>query len=206
MANNLIRPRFLATPAMAQGAQETIPVTIENVLMSSQGPVVLLAPSNGHAAAGASGGKPYEGRVLPIFIDQAQALNIQIAMEGELSPRPMTHDLFSSVMNELGAIVTKVVIEELAQNTFYASLFVEVERDGRKDTKRFDARPSDCLALAVRVNAPIEVRKQVMDAASVKRDDLVREGQGGADDDEDETEATPVKAELDPDADLGVER
>lgn len=176
---------------MAKAESETVPVKIEHVLMSSQGPVVLLAPSNGG----------FEGKVLPIFIDHAQALNIQIAMEGELSPRPMTHDLFSAVMNELGAIVTRVVIEELAQNTFYASLFVEIERDGKKDTKRFDARPSDCLALAVRVNAPIEVRRKVMEAASIKRTDLMREGGEAADEDEER-----LKAELDPDADLGVDR
>jgi hypothetical protein len=164
---------------------ETVPVKIENVLMSSQGPVVLLAPGNGG----------FDGRVLPIFIDHAQALNIQIAMEGELSPRPMTHDLFSTVLNELGAIVERVVIEELAQNTFYASLYVEVERNGQKDVKRFDARPSDCIALAVRVNAPIEVRRSVMQQASIKRADLV---QG-------EEEEGPQKPDFDPDADLGVE-
>ncbi|MCA1812800.1 MAG: bifunctional nuclease family protein [Halobacteriales archaeon] len=171
-----------APPAQAK---DTVPVSIENVLMSSQGPVVLLAPGNGG----------FQGRVLPIFIDHAQALNIQIALEGELSPRPMTHDLFSTVLNELGAIVEKVVIEELAQNTFYASLYIEIERNGKKDTKRFDARPSDCLALAVRVNARIEVRRSVMDQASIKRTDLVKgEGEG------DELQ----KPDFDPDADLGV--
>jgi hypothetical protein len=159
--------------------------------MSNQGPMVLLVPSNG-AGQGA-----FTGRVLPIFIDQSQALNIQMALEGELSPRPLTHDLFSTVLNELGAIVAKVVIEELAQNTFYASLYVDVERNGQKEQRRFDARPSDCLALAVRVNAPIEVRHSVMDVASVKRDDLVQ----GAEDEEE-----PRTPDIDPDADLGVER
>jgi hypothetical protein len=175
--------------ANAEPGKETIPVSIENVLMSSQGPVVLLAPSNGG----------YEGRVLPIFIDHSQALNIQIAMEGELSPRPMTHDLFNTVLNELGAIVEKVVIEELAQNTFYASLFIEIEREGKKDVRRFDARPSDCLALAVRVNAPIHVRRSVLDSAAVKRSDLVREGEGEGEDEE------PKRPDFDPNADLGVE-
>lgn len=180
-------------PSMAaEPGRETIPVKIENVLMSSQGPVVLLAPSNGGD----------EGRVLPIFIDHSQALNIQIALEGELSPRPMTHDLFSTVLNELGAIVEKVVIEELAQNTFYASLYINIERDGKKDLRRFDARPSDCIALAVRVNARIEVRRQVMEQAAIKRTDLVAENETEGD----EEEGEPKKAEFDPDADLGVER
>jgi uncharacterized protein len=173
----------------AEPGKETVPVKIENVLMSSQGPVVLLAPSNGGD----------DGRVLPIFIDHSQALNIQIALEGELSPRPMTHDLFSTVLNELGAIVEKVVIEELAQNTFYASLFINVERDGKKDQRRFDARPSDCIALAVRVNARIEVRKSVMEQASIKRTDLANEAEG-------EEGAEGQRPDFDPDADLGVER
>lgn len=190
LANNLISWPGLSDSGMARGeavpARDTVQVKIETVVMSSQGPVVLLAPSNGG----------YEGRVLPIFIDHSQALNIQIALEGELAPRPMTHDLFSMVLNELGAIVEKVVIEELAQNTFYASLFVEIERNGQKDHRRFDARPSDCLALAVRVNAPIEVRRSVMDAASIKRDDVMpEEGEDGE----------LKKPDFDPDADLGVE-
>lgn len=166
---------------------ETVPVKVENVLMSSQGPVVLLTPKNG--------GAPTE-RVLPIFIDHSQALNIQLALDGEISPRPMTHDLFSAVLNELGAIVQRVVIEELTQNTFYASLFVQIEREGRTDLRRFDARPSDCIALAVRVNAPIEVRKDVMETASIKRTDLVREDE-------------PVEPDTDADegsTDLGVSR
>ncbi|HVM44599.1 MAG TPA: bifunctional nuclease family protein [Candidatus Thermoplasmatota archaeon] len=141
---------------------ENIPVAVESVLMSSQGPIVMLAPKG---AAGSD-------RVLPIFIDQTQALNIQLALEGQLSPRPMTHDLFSQVLNELGAIVHRVVIEELQQNTFYASLYVQVERGDDASVKRFDARPSDCLALAVRVGAPIEVTPKLMAQASIPRKDV----------------------------------
>jgi len=176
---------------MTSGDSGTIPVKVENVLMSTQGPVVLLEPQNG----------TFQGRVLPIFIDHSQALNIQMALEGELSPRPMTHDLFSAVLNELGAIVEKVVIEELAQNTFYASLYVEIERNGRKDQKRFDARPSDCIALAVRCNARIEVRSTLMEQASIKRTELVREEPEGGDKEGSE----PQRPDFDPDADLGVQ-
>lgn len=140
---------------------ENIPVAVENVLMSSQGPIVMLAPK------GAPG-----DRVLPIFIDQTQALNIQLALEGQLSPRPMTHDLFSQVLNELGAIVERVVIEELQQNTFYASLYIQIEKGDGASVRRFDARPSDCLALAVRVGAPIEVTPKLMAQASIARKDV----------------------------------
>ena len=143
---------------------ENLPVTVENVLMSSQGPIVMLAPKDNSG--------PMADRVLPIFIDQTQALNIQLALEGQLSPRPMTHDLFSQVLNELGAIVEKVVIEELTQNTFYASLYVAVEKGAQAAVKRFDARPSDCIALAVRVGAPIEVTQKLMQQAAVPRKDI----------------------------------
>ena len=159
--------------------EPNLPVRVENVLMSSQGPIVMLAPT----AEGVS------DRVLPIFIDQTQALNIQLALEGQLSPRPMTHDLFSQVLNELGAIVEKVVIEELAQNTFFASLYVQVEKGDKAQVKRFDARPSDCIALAVRANAPIEVTPKLMAQASILRKDV-----------------GPLPVEEDDDADLGVSR
>jgi uncharacterized protein len=142
---------------------DNLVMAVENVLMSSQGPIVMLAPKD---ARGQS------DRILPIFIDQTQALNIQLALEGQLSPRPMTHDLFSAVLNELGAIVEKVVIEELQQNTFYASLYVQVERGDAASVKRFDARPSDCIALAVRVGAPIHVTPRLMAQASIPRKDV----------------------------------
>src|SRR5438067_13451936 len=145
--------------------EHNLAVRVENVLMSSQGPIVMLAPQPGE-------GNGLADRVLPIFIDQTQALNIQLALEGQLSTRPMTHDLCSQVLNELGAIVDKVVIEELTQNTFYASLYIQVEKGDKANVRRFDARPSDCIALAVRVGAPIEVTPKLMAQASVARADV----------------------------------
>lgn len=163
-------------------------MAVESVLMSSQGPIVLLTPKS--APAGTS------ERVLPIFIDQAQAVNIQLALEGQLSPRPMTHDLFSQVLNELGAIVDRVVIEELTQSTFYASLYVQAEKGDKTAIKRFDARPSDCLALAVRVGAPIEATQKLMGQASILRKDI---GIAQVEDDEDDDDTDEL-------GDLGVSR
>jgi uncharacterized protein len=173
---------------MAGDDSQTLQVKVENVLMSSQGPVVMLVPANGTP----------KDRLLPIFIDQGQALNIQLALEGQLSPRPMTHDLFSAVLNEMGAIVEKIVIEELAQNTFYASLYIQVEKGNASSVKRFDARPSDCLALAVRAGAPIFVTGELMENASIARRDV---GEAA------ETETVEAVEESDADdVDLGVER
>ncbi|PSG98455.1 hypothetical protein BRD56_00510 [Thermoplasmatales archaeon SW_10_69_26] len=152
---------------------------IENVVMSTQGPVVLLTPET------------QPNRVLPIFIDHSQAFNIQTALKGQVPPRPMTHDLMNHVLQELGGVVEKIVVEELTQSTFFASLFIEVETDGEQDLHKFDARPSDGLALAVRAHAPIYVRGEVLDDATISRADI-------------EGESLKVE-ETDEDIDLGVE-
>ncbi|MHB8584581.1 MAG: bifunctional nuclease family protein [Thermoplasmatota archaeon] len=150
---------------MAKASESTeVPVKIEGVLMSSQGPVVVLVPQETNGS--------FKDRVLPIFIDPGQAQNIQMALDGQLLPRPMTHDLFSAVLNELGAIVERIVIEDLAQSTFYASLYVEIERGNERVLKRFDARPSDCLALAVRVGAPVRVTRKLLEQASINRSEI----------------------------------
>jgi hypothetical protein len=62
------------------------------------------------------------------------------------------------------------VIEELAQNTFFATLHIELDKSGKREKVSFDARPSDCLALAVRSGAGIRVRRKVLEVAAVERD------------------------------------
>lgn len=148
--------------------EDPLDVRIERVLVSQQEAVVILATENGD----------YRGRVLPVFVDLGQAMNIQVGLEARRAGRPLTHDLFTSVLNEMGCLVQKVVIEEIAANTFFATLHVEIDRTGKRETVTFDARPSDCLALAVRAGSPIKVRRKVLDAASVEREKLF--GAGGA--------------------------
>lgn len=143
---------------------ETFLARVESVVITSSGPAVMLARKD----------DPAPTRLIPIFIDQGQALNIQLALDKQLAPRPMTHDLFSTVLNELGAVVEKVVIEELAQSTFYASLYVQVERGPGAEVKRFDARPSDGIALAVRSGAPIYVARDLLDTAGIDRKDMAQ--------------------------------
>lgn len=159
--------------------EEPVRCEIENVVMSTQGPVVLLVPED----------RP--NQILPIFIDHSQAFNIQTALKGHVPPRPMTHDLMNHILQEMGGVVEKVVVEDLAQSTFFASLFVELENGGDKDLHQFDARPSDGLALAVRAHAPIYVRGEVLDDAAISRADI-------------EGESLKVE-ETDEDIDLGVE-
>ncbi|MBI2078795.1 MAG: bifunctional nuclease family protein [Euryarchaeota archaeon] len=162
--------------ALVKPKDDPLDVRIERVLISQQEAVVILATENGD----------YHGRVLPVFVDLGQAMNIQVGLEGRRAGRPLTHDLFTSVMNELGCTVEKIVIEEIAANTFFATLHVDLDRGGTREKVTFDARPSDCLALAVRSGSPIKVRRKVLDAAAVDRDKLF--GKGGEAEGESEDE------------------
>lgn len=149
--------------SLVKPKEDPLPVKIDRVLVSQQEAVVVLSPLNGE----------FQGKVLPVFVDLGQAMNIQVSLEGRMMGRPLTHDLFTNVLNELGAIVEHVVIEDLAQNTFFATLHVEMDKKGKREKITFDARPSDCLALAVRSGAVIQVRRKVLEQAAVDADKLL---------------------------------
>jgi bifunctional DNase/RNase len=82
----------------------------------------------------------------------------------------MTHDLFVTVLESVGASITRVLIDELEGGIYYARLSIL----GDSKQSEIDARPSDCLALALRVKAPIEVREKVISASSIDRSDAER--------------------------------
>ena len=90
-------------------------------------------------------------RYLPIWIGPWEASSIAMRLQGLTPERPLTHDLFASTLEALDATVARVVISDMVDETYHARLFVE--RDGKLG--EIDARPSDALALAVRVGAPI---------------------------------------------------
>src|SRR5262245_34242481 len=90
-------------------------------------------------------------RYLPIWIGPWEASAIAMKLQGLTPERPLTHDLFATTIDELGARLDRVVISDLADETFHARLVLE--RDGR--TLDVDARPSDALALAVRAGTRI---------------------------------------------------
>ncbi|MCJ7437412.1 MAG: bifunctional nuclease family protein [Acidimicrobiia bacterium] len=114
-------------------------------------------------------------RYLPIFIGPPEATAIVYALQGMETPRPMTHDLFKSVLDELGAALRQVVITELHDGTFYAE--IEILRDGT--TQRISSRPSDALALAARYpeTVPIYADEAVLDEAGVLFDQDEEESQ-----------------------------
>lgn len=102
-------------------------------------------------------------RVLPIYIGPEEAKAIAVAIEGMAMPRPMTHDLLRDVLGALGATLASVTVTELRDRTFYAELELH-QPDGR--TVRVSSRPSDAIALAVRVDAPIFASEAVLDEAA----------------------------------------
>jgi bifunctional DNase/RNase len=95
-------------------------------------------------------------RYLPIWIGPFEADAITIQLQGVQVPRPLTHDLLKSFIRELGVKVSHVLVSELRNDTFFAQIVVDV--DG--NSMEIDSRPSDAIALAVRVGAPIFVSEQ----------------------------------------------
>ena len=103
-------------------------------------------------------------RFLPIFIGQPEATAIVYALQGEETPRPMTHDLFKTVLDDLAVKLARVEITALHDGTFYAE--IELDRDGTRT--RISSRPSDAIALAVRFGeTPIYADESVLDEAGV---------------------------------------
>ena len=100
-------------------------------------------------------------RVLPIWVGVFEANAIALQIENIATPRPMTHDLLRNVITDLKAQVRKIVVSDLKENTFYALIYLTVNGD----TVAVDARPSDAIALALRVRAPIFVEDGVIDNA-----------------------------------------
>ena len=117
-------------------------------------PILLLKERGGH-------------RYLPIWINTPEATAIALARDGMQPERPLTHDLLATVINELDAQVVDVVVTELRGGTFYADLTLEIEQDRRT----ISSRPSDAVALAVRVDAPLFAERAVLDEAGVEIND-----------------------------------
>jgi bifunctional DNase/RNase len=110
--------------------------------------------------------------VLPIFVSADQAQSMQHALDGTPFERPLTHDLFVDMVAEFGAAIDRVRIDDLADGTFYAKIDTEQYGDGERKAMVFDARPSDGIALALRVDCPILVSDEVLDAAGRDPDEL----------------------------------
>lgn len=102
---------------------------------------------------------------LPIVITPDQARAIELALAGEPFERPLTHDLLVDIVTEFGGAIDGIRIDDLSDGTFYAKVDAERYEDGEPQKFVFDARPSDAVALAVRVDCPITITDDVLDAA-----------------------------------------
>jgi bifunctional DNase/RNase len=114
-------------------------------------PIVLLKTADGN-------------RYLPIWIGQPEAAAILMKLQGAATPRPMTHDLFAEVLEQLEAQVVRITVTELKDNTFYAS--ITVQQNGTE--LEIDSRPSDAIALAVRADAPIFAAERVIEESAIE--------------------------------------
>ena len=111
-------------------------------------PVVLLKERNGL-------------RVLPIWIGMNEASVIALELSGMLYKRPLTHDLIKSILNGFNGVLQKVVVSSLKDNTFYAKFYILASE---KAIIEIDARPSDSIAMALKMKAPIYISHELDDS------------------------------------------
>ena len=148
-------------PGMDDGLVEMVVESVRVHMLSSRHVVILKETDR--------------DRYLPIWIGPWEASAIAMKLQGLTPERPLTHDLFASTLEALGASVDRVVISELADETFHAR--IQFERDGR--TVEVDARPSDALALAVRTGVRIFAADAVLEQAALGDGSLADEVEAG---------------------------
>ena len=130
-----------------------VPVEVLDVIDADEGFAVLLLQRQQHL-------------VLPIFVGRAEGLAIRQRLEKQRPVRPMTHDLLEDVITALGAKLLRVEIDDLKANTFLGRLVLEQQ----KKLLTLDARPSDSIAVALGLGAPILVSQGVLQRAGVPQD------------------------------------
>src|SRR3954464_11327514 len=114
-------------------------------------PIVLLKTAEGN-------------KFLPIWIGHPEAAAILMKLQSATTPRPMTHDLVTDMLDQLGAQVVRITVTELRENTFYAQ--ITVQQDGSE--VEIDSRPSDAIALAIRADAPIFAADDVIEESAIE--------------------------------------
>ena len=105
-------------------------------------------------------------RYLPIWIGPAEADAIAVKLQDLTVPRPLTHDLLRTIIDDLGGSVKHILVSDLQNDTFYAKIVIQVNGDLRE----VDSRPSDAMALAVRTQVPIYAEESVMEKAGILLD------------------------------------
>ena len=113
-----------------------------------------------------------EDMALPIYVSYTQAESIMNGLHGKRFHRPLTHDLFIQVINLLGGAIKKIVIDDLVDGIFMAKLYIEYYKEGKAEELVVDARPSDCIALAVREGCDIYVAEKVLREAGRSKEEM----------------------------------
>jgi len=154
LANNDLTERLTGLSEREAAQEDTlVEMVVERIAISKidYQPVVILRQKGGEL-------------LLPIWIGPLEANAIAVVLEGVQVPRPLTSDLLHSILDRMGASVNYIIINDLRNNTFYAIISVDV--DWRQ--MDIDARPSDAIAIALRVKAPIYVEESVLDKAGIQ--------------------------------------
>ncbi|OAI39695.1 hypothetical protein AYO38_07195 [bacterium SCGC AG-212-C10] len=115
-------------------------------------------------------------RYLPIWIGPAEAEAITVRLQDVSVVRPLTHDLLRNMIEQLGGRVAYILVNDLANDTFFARIVLDVHGE----TMEVDSRPSDAIALAVRVEAPIFAEESVLDRAGVVLDEEGQQRDSGS--------------------------
>jgi bifunctional DNase/RNase len=133
---------------------DLIPMSIKGLMLDpmSNSPIVVLKDDE-------------DKFFLPIWVGIFEANAIALQLENISTPRPMTHDLLRNLIAQLDARVTRIVINDLKDATFFAQIRLLIRRGGSDQMLEIDARPSDAIALALRTEAPIYVAQSVLDQA-----------------------------------------
>ena len=100
-----------------------------------------------------------KANTLPIWVGVAEGTAIRLAMEGVIPPRPLSHDLIRNLTEQLGLKISKVVVTDVKNNTYYASIYLS----SKQSELTVDSRPSDAIALALRTSSPIYATQDVLD-------------------------------------------
>lgn len=173
------RPIMVAGGAMSQdkstgaGPDDLVQMTVAGITLdpTNNMPIIILKDLDNSVA-------------IPIWIGLVEASAIATELEGIDLARPMTHDLLKSVLVTLGGRLSRIVVNDLKENTFYALLFIE--REG--EILEVDSRPSDAIALALRAQADVFVARKVIESSQQLDLEALKEvlGRSGSDDEEDD--------------------
>lgn len=143
-------PVLLPLGTLAASAMIEMELTGVRVELPTNQPIVLLRERGGE-------------RYLPIWIGAAEAAAIALSLQGVVTPRPMTHDLMKNILEDLAVSVQRIIVTELRDSTFYAT----IEMQKGEESFEISSRPSDAIALAVRTSTPIFASEEVLDEAAI---------------------------------------